>query len=102
MGWIKEANKLGKYINTWKGFRFYCTVEPTSTESIIERDGEQWLRTEFTEGEYVAIDKTGMEFRGKDKVAMCFKIDFELSRRYFEKKEGVPIVIGPCDKNSHQ
>ena len=85
VGWIKEANKLGVYKNTYQKFRIYTIKEPTHSESFFEKDGELWRRTDFTQGEYVAIDKYGVTYSGKywDIIA---KIDIDVICQRFDKK----------------
>lgn len=92
MGWIKEANKIGKYQHTYGGFRIYCTQEPYETTGEIERDGKTYVVTEFHSGYFVAIDNTGCRIEGKNLEAIGVKIDSEQMRRYFSKKEGVELV----------
>ncbi len=82
-GWVKEANKLGKYKQTYEQFRIYEIKEPSHTESIVEREGALWRKTEFTQGEYVAIDKYGVTYKGKywDIIA---KIDIDVLCQQFD------------------
>lgn len=91
MSWIKEANKIGKYEQTYKGFRFYCTKEPEIKQETFEKDGERWNRTDFIKGDFVAIDKTGLRFEGHYFDELAWKIDMEIMRRGFSKREGVEL-----------
>ena len=92
MSWIKEANKIGKYERSYKGFRFYCTKEPEIISRIEERDGEQWRITDFMKGDFVAIDKTGLRFEAHHFDELAGKIDMEIMRRVYSKREGVELV----------
>lgn len=87
MGWIKEANKKGRYERTYEGFRIYVVVEPTSTESIVEKDGELWNSVKFTRGDYYATDSTGLTYTGW-RWDVIGKIDKEIFRRKLSKKYG--------------
>lgn len=84
VGWIKEANKLGKYRNSYKGFRIYTVVEPTHSERIEERQDGSYRITEFTKGDYIAIDKYGVTYKGWlwDVIA---KIDIDFLQQQFDK-----------------
>lgn len=64
MTWVKEANKLGKYIGTYGGFRMYYTIEPSHTERIEEREDGQYRVVDFQKGQVVAIDKHGRRKEG--------------------------------------
>lgn len=64
VGWVKEANKSGKYKKTYYGFRIYTITEPTSSDSIIEKEDGMYNVTEFTKVEYIAIDKYGVTYKG--------------------------------------
>lgn len=84
-GWVKEANKLGKYSKTYYGFRIY-TVKPADTKVTFEnREDGVWRRTDFLPGEYIAIDKYGVRYEGKywDVIA---KIDIDVLQQRFCKK----------------
>lgn len=64
VGWIKEANKLGKYKNSYNGFRIYTLVKPSCTTRIEEREDGTYSVKEFTKGDYIAIDKYGVTYKG--------------------------------------
>lgn len=84
MSWIKEANKIGRYKATIHGFRVYCIKEATHTESIITRDGEQWIRIDFHPGHYVAVDKHSRRLETKmGKVHMYEAIDIQHLKDYY-------------------
>jgi len=87
MGWVKEANKKGKYDRTYEGFRINIIKEPTSSESLKEINGEMYRETSFTKGEYFATDSTGLVFNGWiwDIIS---KIDKEIMRRKMSKHYG--------------
>lgn len=57
LSWIKNANKLGKYYTTYFGYRISITKKGS-----VEIIGN---KTIFTEGQYVAINKTGNKITGK-------------------------------------
>ena len=86
VGWVKEANKLGIYKSTYNKFRIYTIKEPTSIKSIVKREGVDglWRRTDFTQGEYVAIDKYGVTYKGKywDIIS---KIDIDVMMQLYGK-----------------
>lgn len=84
VGWIKEANKLGKYKTTYYSFRIYTVDEPTHTERIEEREDGTYNVTEFTKGDYIAIDKYGVTYKGWywDIIA---KIDIDVIQQRFSK-----------------
>lgn len=86
MHWIKEANKLGKYDKTYQGFRIYCTKEPESIQRMEEREDGQWNVTDFIQGEYIAIDKTGLRYDGKFWDFIIPQIDKEAMRRQMSKR----------------
>jgi hypothetical protein len=86
-GWIKVANSKGKYQTTKKGFRIYETKESTIKKSVVMHKGELCNRTDITPGEYFAIDINGCEFKGLY-FNILSKIDFEIMRRFYSKKEG--------------
>lgn len=93
MNWIKEANKSGNYKNTYEGFRIYTRVEPTSSECVKEINGEMFRVTDFTKGDYLAVDSTGLIFTGWywDIIS---KIDKEIIRRKMSKKYGEELEWG--------
>ena len=62
MGWVKEANKIGRYHTTYKGFRLY-----------------------YTRIRIFAIDKNGCSFESQKLEAIGFLIDKELINRYYDK-----------------
>lgn len=78
MTWIKEANKIGRYTGTYYGFRLYCTLEPFSTEKIVDRDGEQWRETTFHPGWYIAINRHDEGFEGNSRSEVIFKCQWSL------------------------
>lgn len=87
MTWVKEANKLGKYEETYDGFRIYVTKEPQVLESSFEEDGSTWLRTDFVPGEFVAIDRDGVTFTRRYLTEIYYDIDLEMLRRRLDKRE---------------
>jgi len=92
MSWIKEANKIGKYERSYKGFRFYCTKEPEIKTYTEERNGERWQVTDIIKGDFIGIDKTGLRFEAHHFDELAGKIDFEIIRRVYSKREGVELV----------
>lgn len=84
-GWIKKANELGKFKNTYCSFRIYTIKECQVVTKVIEREGEKWNQTDFIDGKYVAIDKYGVKYEGKywDVIA---KIDIDILQQRFDKK----------------
>lgn len=84
MSWIKDANKIGVYLMTYKGFRLYETKAPTHSERFEDREDGRYLITEFEKGEAVAIDKTGEVVHGTGRLTLCEKIDYIMVKRYFE------------------
>lgn len=78
MGWVKEANKLGEYCDTWLGYRIYIIVKPTHTESIITENGAQRLKIEFFPGEYVAVNRYEdiIECEGRDNMIAKIEIEY--------------------------
>lgn len=78
MSWMKEANKLGRYVMTYRCFRVYCTKEPETQEIIEDREDGQWRVTNFIKGEFVAIDKKGVVINGTGLESLGFDIDKEL------------------------
>jgi len=91
MGWVREANKIGKYEETHDGFRIYCILEPKIKESIVEKEDGLYRRTDFIKGWFVAVDKTKVRFEAKHISELHFKIEMEHMRRRFEKREGVEM-----------
>ncbi len=85
VGWVREANKLGKYKKTYNGFRIYILVEPTHSERIEEREDGAYRVTEFTKGDYIAIDKYGVTYKGWywDVIA---KIDIDVLQQKLDKR----------------
>lgn len=84
MSWVKEANKLGKYLQTYKGFRVYETKAATHSERFEDRPDGRFRITEFEKGEAVAIDKTGEVVHGSGIRTIGEKIDMIVLKRYFE------------------
>jgi hypothetical protein len=74
--WIKEANKIGKYVNTWGGFRIYRTKEGKINQRIETREDGVYRVTEFEKGWYVAVNKDGDIIECDSAEALCYKIDF--------------------------
>jgi hypothetical protein len=87
MSWVKEANKLGRYNTTYLGFRIYCIKEPQIRTSHYQREDGIYQRTDFIQGEMLAIDKTGTTFTAPYVENLAFKIDMELLNRYYDRKE---------------
>jgi hypothetical protein len=83
-GWVKLANKIGRYSRSYEGFRIYCTKEPEIKQSIEERSDGTWRRTEFIKGWFVAIDKYGCRFEASSVDQLAFKIDIENFARKFK------------------
>lgn len=81
MSWITKANKRGKYENTYRGFRIYCTKFPQVHEWFENRPDGKYRITEFIKGEFLAIDKTGTELTESNIEALAYKIDIELFLR---------------------
>lgn len=87
MTWIKKANKLGRYLDTYQGFRIYV-IKPTEVkEEIEERPDGLYRITRFIPGELVALDKTGCRFEGNGKGEIYCKIDIETFQRACIKRE---------------
>lgn len=84
MSWVKEANKLGKYLQTYKGFRLYEIKAATHSERFEDRPNGRYRITEFEKGEAVAIDKTGEVVHGSGILTLSEKIDMIVLKRYFE------------------
>lgn len=87
MGWVYEANKIGRYDMTYQGFRLYWTKEPSWTERTETRDDGEYKITDLHKGDLVAVDKTGCRFEGHFVDQIAAKIDWEMTGRYFDKKE---------------
>lgn len=81
MGWVKEANKLGKYLTTFLGYRIYVKVQPTHVESIITENGVQYRKTEFFPGEYVAVNRYADIIECEGLGNMIAKIEIEYLRQ---------------------
>lgn len=79
--WLKKANRIGTYNRTYRKFRIYCTKEPEIKTSIVDRDGEEWRRTDFIPGWHVAIDKWGCRFEAAYITDLAVKIDIEIFLR---------------------
>lgn len=87
MSWISEANKLGKYDTTHRGFRIYVVKEGSFTESYFQNEKLELIhQVDFHNSERIAIDKNGVRFDG-NLHEIYFKIDIEMSARYFDKRE---------------
>lgn len=87
MSWVKDANKIGRYKDTYRGFRVYVTKESQIVETFFERDGSTYRRTDFIPGELVAIDRHGVTFTRPYYDHLAFDIDIELLNRYYDKRE---------------
>jgi hypothetical protein len=87
MTWIKQANKIGKYRSTYKGFRIYCTKQSRIVVRIEKREDGLYRITQIIPGWLVAVDKTGSRFEGADITSVAFKIDIEILNRHFDKIE---------------
>lgn len=82
--WIRRANALGKYEMSHRGFRIYTITEPKVKRSIVDREGEQWMRIEFIKGHFLAIDKTGAMLTGSGIDSLIFDINIETLRRPYK------------------
>lgn len=87
MSWIKEANKIGRYETTYKGFRFYYTKEASMFHSIVEKDGALWNKTEIIKAELVAINKNGLTLEGNYIDEMAFRIDIILIKKSYDNNK---------------
>lgn len=78
MTWVKEANKIGRYCRSYRGFRGYEVIPRKVVESIVQRNGEHYRRTEFQDGLYVWVNKKGARFEGiaeySDRVAFAIDV----------------------------
>lgn len=90
MSWIKEANKLGHYQRTYSGFRMYLVQEGTMETHYEQREGVDYKITNFTHPLFIAIDKTGLKFEGRQEDVWS-KIEVEDLRRRLSKREGVEL-----------
>jgi hypothetical protein len=86
MSWIKEANKLGVYEDSLKGFRIYCTKNAEIKSSVVELDGELWNRTDIIAGHFVAVDKNGFRIEAKYMDEIKNKILLEDAQRFCDKR----------------
>lgn len=87
MSWITEANRFGRYEQTYCGFRIYWTKEPSHTTRIEIRNGEKFEVTDLYKGDLVAIDKTGAIIKDHWIDRIGEKIDMEMVQRFYHKKE---------------
>lgn len=87
MSWVKEANKLGRYNTSYKGFRIYCIKEPQIKTTHEQREDGIYQRTDFIPGEMLAIDKTGIRFEAPYVENLAFKIDIEIMQRYWDRQD---------------
>lgn len=83
--WIADANRLGVYFDTYKGYRMYCVQEVTVRHSV-ERNGELWNRTDIVPGEYVAIDKNGSRCKHTHQYNLYEAIDLQWLEDYYQVK----------------
>jgi hypothetical protein len=81
MGWLKQANKIGKYETTWNGFRIYLTKSETIKQYTEHREEGSFMVTDFGKREYVAVDKTGFKITDYSIEGIAYKIDFEILGR---------------------
>ncbi len=84
-GWIKEANKLGRFSRTYKGFRIYITKEGSMKEAEFERDGEMWRRTDIEPPLFAAMDKYGVLYQGRYE-SVIWEIDVDVFQQSYNKK----------------
>jgi hypothetical protein len=87
VSWVKEANKLGEYRTTYKGFRIYCTLKPEAKSRIEKRNLQTFRVTEFTKGKYVAIDKSGATLEGDSVDGLGYAIDIASLQQYWARKD---------------
>jgi|GEM_PF-6355852 len=86
MSWITEANRFGRYEQTYCGFRIYWTKEASHTTRIEVRNGEKFEVTDLHRGDLVAIDKTGAIIKDHWIDRIGEKIDMEMVLRSYHKK----------------
>ena len=89
MDWLIEANKLGKYYGTKKGFRIYITKPGYVDEEFFERDGDKYRSTTFHSNHYTAIDKDGNILQGVGIEDIGTKIIIEDMRKYYARKDAI-------------
>lgn len=87
MSWIKQANRKGRYKQSYRGFRIYETKPGSMSTHIEHRPDGDYRVTAFTPSEFLAIDKTGCVFEGTGIEKIGYDIDIELLQRSFDKKE---------------
>ena len=84
--WIADANRLGVYLGSYKGYRMYCVQEVTHRVSIVERDGELWERTDIIPGKFIAIDKNGSRATHSFPFDLYVAIDLQWLQDYYQTK----------------
>jgi hypothetical protein len=76
MGWIKEWNKKGQYVTTYKGFRIYRVKDGSYTQYTDKREDGEYLVTHFINPEFVAVNKSGDIIKADGLSALGCRIDF--------------------------
>lgn len=77
MSWIKEANKLGEYQSTYKGFRIYITEKGIVNDTMEDRADGTYNVITITPSKLIAINKNGVKIEGSLEV-IGMKIDLEM------------------------
>lgn len=89
MGWIKDANKIGEYQYSYKGFRFYLIKKGMCISYCYKNEeGNVVTVTDIEYDRFTIVDKTGYKF--EDVLAgdaIWCKIDWIETERYFVKKD---------------
>jgi hypothetical protein len=87
MSWVKDANKIGEYHSTYRGFRIYKVGGGGSEQWVEERADGFWRVTKFIPTEFVAIDKTGARLSATGIEGIGYEIDKELMVRQFKPRK---------------
>lgn len=78
--WIKEANKIGKYYQSYRGYRIYYVVISASKTETMEIDGKIFEHRTFEKGKLIAVNKPGNRIERYSLSEVGSAIDVEIFR----------------------
>jgi protocatechuate 3,4-dioxygenase beta subunit len=83
MSWIKQANKIGKYNSTYKGYRIYLKKQGSVT---VEENGE-YMTTHIVPNTYAAMNKAGTYLEGSGMNGIGEAIDMQSIHDYYNLQD---------------